>query len=359
MIRTIGDPVVRFREDPVRILRAAKFAGRLGFDVEEKTLAAMAETSEDLVRAAPPRVLEEILRLLRSGHASDSFRLLDEVRAIEHLVPVVGRFLADADDERVDAFWALLRALDAPSKTSQQGPNRRPTASCQASSMRRSPQSARTPKRSASSIAEDPQSLATDCLPRRDSGCLKRACGVQHRFAQAEDKRRFRAESILRPYFEESLMLFTLRTVAGDGDPEGRPAAGARRSRGRERGCRRRRRTGGQRRAAEEEASAAAVGGVTTTKTAKMAGTWRRSPARPQATMCRPLARDAAGDARRSTKAPRAKTSATSPSRAGRTTTTATPTTRATRPRRRRRRRARRRARRDHAEQRHARRRHV
>ena len=63
MIRTIGDPRVRFREDPVRILRAAKFAARLGFTVEPETFAAMAETSGDLVRSAPPRLLEEILRL--------------------------------------------------------------------------------------------------------------------------------------------------------------------------------------------------------------------------------------------------------------------------------------------------------
>ena len=55
-IRTIGDPRVRFREDPVRILRAAKFAGRLSFHVEPETLAAMAEVAPDLVRAAPPRV---------------------------------------------------------------------------------------------------------------------------------------------------------------------------------------------------------------------------------------------------------------------------------------------------------------
>ncbi|MCB1940167.1 MAG: polynucleotide adenylyltransferase PcnB, partial [Rhodocyclaceae bacterium] len=79
VIRTIGDPRVRFREDPVRILRAAKFAGRLGFTIEQETLAAMAETAQDLTRAAPPRVLEEILRLLRSGHALDSFQLLRDV----------------------------------------------------------------------------------------------------------------------------------------------------------------------------------------------------------------------------------------------------------------------------------------
>ena len=53
IIRTIGDPEVRFREDPVRILRAAKFAGRLGFRIDRTTLLAMAQVADDLTRAAP------------------------------------------------------------------------------------------------------------------------------------------------------------------------------------------------------------------------------------------------------------------------------------------------------------------
>jgi poly(A) polymerase len=223
VIRTIGDPVVRFREDPVRILRAAKFAGRLGFEVEEQTLAAMAETSEDLVRAAPPRVLEEILRLLRSGHALDSFQLLRDVDAIQYLVPVVGRFLENADDEHRASFWALLEALDQFVQAQPNGAEPPPNGVLLAVLMYHAVAAERQnqPTRSASSVAEDLLgSLAVDLrLPRRDSGCLKRICGVQHRFEQAENKRRFRIDAFVRsPYFEEALLLFELRTRAQDGD---------------------------------------------------------------------------------------------------------------------------------------------
>jgi poly(A) polymerase len=219
VIRTIGDPVVRFREDPVRILRAAKFAGRLGFTVEKHTLAAMGETAEDLVRAAPPRVLEEILRLLRSGHAKSSFELLRDVGAIEHLIPVVGKFLKKATDEQHDTFWSLIEALDRRVQSQPDGSEPPPNGVLLAVMMYGAVEAQRElePTRSASSIAERLLgSLAIDLrLPRRDSGCLKRICGVQHRFDQAEDKRRFGIEAFLHsPYFEEALQLYALRTAA-------------------------------------------------------------------------------------------------------------------------------------------------
>ena len=223
MIRTIGEPVVRFREDPVRILRAVKFAGRLGFEIERETFAAMAETAEDLVRAAPPRILEEILRLLRSGHARRSFELLDEIGALPHLVPIVGRFLEDADDDQLDSFWALLGALDTfvASGPADGAPPANGVLLGALLYDAVAAERARKPGRSASSVAEGLLgSLAVDLrLPKRDVGCLKRACGVQHRFDQDEDKRRFRVASFLHsPYFDEALLLFELRTRAAGGD---------------------------------------------------------------------------------------------------------------------------------------------
>ncbi|MCR9244043.1 MAG: CCA tRNA nucleotidyltransferase [bacterium] len=221
VIRTIGDPVVRFREDPVRILRAAKFAGRLGFSVDPETFAAMAETAGDLVRAAPPRVLEEILRLLRGGHALASFQLLRDIGALKSLVPVVAEFLGNADRDERDAFWGLLDALD---QRVQDG--HVPSNAVLLGVLHVGPVLARAaaePDRSPSSIAEEllgPLSQALK-LPRRDAGCLKRICGVQHRFEAAAGKKRFRVGGFVRgPYFAEAIELFGLRAAAGDVDPE-------------------------------------------------------------------------------------------------------------------------------------------
>ena len=60
LIRVIGDPDIRLREDPVRILRAAKFAGRLDFEICDELREAAVRHRDDLRKAAPPRVLEAL-----------------------------------------------------------------------------------------------------------------------------------------------------------------------------------------------------------------------------------------------------------------------------------------------------------
>jgi len=221
VIRTIGDPVVRFREDPVRILRAAKFAGRLGFSIEPETFAAMAETAGDLVRAAPPRVLEEILRLLRGGHALDSFQLLRDVGALKSLVPVLADFLGTADRDQRDSFWHLLEALDRRVLGGSVPQNAILLGVLMVGPVLAAAKAA--PERSPSSIAEEllgplGQELK---LPRRDAGCMKRMCGVQHRFVQGENAKRFRTAGFVHgPYFAEALELFELRVNAEAADEQ-------------------------------------------------------------------------------------------------------------------------------------------
>jgi poly(A) polymerase len=78
LIRTIGDPDIRFQEDPVRMLRAIKFAARLGFGFEPATWRALLRWRSEISKCAPPRLLEEVHRLLRGGAARRSFELLVE-----------------------------------------------------------------------------------------------------------------------------------------------------------------------------------------------------------------------------------------------------------------------------------------
>lgn len=82
LVRTIGDPDIRFQEDPVRMLRAIKFAARLRFDFEEATWRALLRWRSEISKCAPPRVLEEVYRLLRGGAARRSFELMVEANVL-------------------------------------------------------------------------------------------------------------------------------------------------------------------------------------------------------------------------------------------------------------------------------------
>jgi poly(A) polymerase len=114
-IQTIGDPMVRFREDPIRILRAIKFAARLDLGIAPDVFDAMVATREDLAKAARPRLFEELLRLLRSGGAHRSMWLLWETGAMSVVLPELAAFLDDDEATRGGAqrFFAKMDSIDA------------------------------------------------------------------------------------------------------------------------------------------------------------------------------------------------------------------------------------------------------
>ncbi len=111
-IRTIGDPEIRMREDPVRILRAVRFACKLDFDIESATYAAMEGVVEDLPRCAPARLLEETFRLIRGGVAAPSLKLLSALDALKILLPPIDAFLKEYGPEGEKTFYAHAAALD-------------------------------------------------------------------------------------------------------------------------------------------------------------------------------------------------------------------------------------------------------
>lgn len=87
MIRTIGLPDVRFQEDPVRMLRAIKFAARLDAGIAPEVYEAMVFFREELSRAAKPRLFEELLKLLRCGASQRAFYLLWDSGLLSVILP--------------------------------------------------------------------------------------------------------------------------------------------------------------------------------------------------------------------------------------------------------------------------------
>ena len=108
-VRVIGDPDVRFREDPVRMMRAIEFASRLGFEIEPATYDAILRHRNEILKASAPRVSEEILELLRRGWSRGAIRLMVDTSLLDPLLPEVHKAIAG---ERAPYFWKMLEVLD-------------------------------------------------------------------------------------------------------------------------------------------------------------------------------------------------------------------------------------------------------
>jgi poly(A) polymerase len=113
VVRTIGDPETRFREDPIRILRAIKFAARLDLGIDPDVYDAMVATRAILARAARPRLFEEILRLLRGGGSHRSIWIAWETGVLAVLLPELAAYLDDDQgDGSASRVWRLLGEID-------------------------------------------------------------------------------------------------------------------------------------------------------------------------------------------------------------------------------------------------------
>ncbi len=111
-LRSIGDPNVRFREDPVRMLRAVRLSSRLGFSIHADSVDAIRRHSAELAAASRPRLFEELLRLFTFCRSEEAFRRLYEYGLMDTLVPEVARHVRASGGKR-SPLWRYLAALDA------------------------------------------------------------------------------------------------------------------------------------------------------------------------------------------------------------------------------------------------------
>ncbi|HTM30688.1 MAG TPA: polynucleotide adenylyltransferase PcnB [Vicinamibacterales bacterium] len=107
VIRSIGDPLQRFEEDPVRMLRAIVFAARLDFTLDAPIVEAIRARRDLMATAAPARLIEEYYKILRSGSAERTFRMLAEHGLLEPVTPELQRRATH------EPLWDSLRALDS------------------------------------------------------------------------------------------------------------------------------------------------------------------------------------------------------------------------------------------------------
>lgn len=95
LIRLIGDPETRYREDPVRMLRAIRFAAKLDFDIEEDTAAPIEEMAYLLKEIPAARLYEESLKLLQSGYGLETYHLMREYNLFQQMFPAISAYFTE------------------------------------------------------------------------------------------------------------------------------------------------------------------------------------------------------------------------------------------------------------------------
>jgi poly(A) polymerase len=227
-IETIGNPNIRLREDPVRILRAIKFASRLHFKIAHDTYEAMVRHSGDLAMSAVPRLLEETLRLLRSGHSYTAFQILARCGALSVVLPEIAQFL-EVESGRgpqgrfyIDLFWRDLQALDESVAAGD------PVTPAFLHSVlfyrlfereldparRLSPFPIREPLDAAEAVL-DPYGRRMR-IAKFDIGRAKQICASQPRFALHANRKFRPGHFVEQDYFPEALAMLRIHCVALD-----------------------------------------------------------------------------------------------------------------------------------------------
>ncbi len=123
LIRIIGDPVVRFTEDPVRMVRAVRFAAMLGFEIEENTYRAMLELKDRLALASPSRMYEEVLKLFLLGEGEKTYQLLRKTGIFGVIFPRLNEWV-DTESDGFPHIWIgkALEWVDACVQAGKQVP---------------------------------------------------------------------------------------------------------------------------------------------------------------------------------------------------------------------------------------------
>lgn len=218
-IRIIGDASERYREDPVRMLRAARFAAKLDFEIEESTAAPIHQLAPLIGKVAPARMFDEVLKLLQTGHGVATLRQLVRFDMFKYLLPGADRML----NSEIYAVEALVNnALRNTDRRLSQGKNVNPAFLFAAmlwyplvermeKLAKRSelPPLQRLHEAANQVLAEQIKATA---IPRRFSTMIREIWELQHRLPRKD-----RADQIMEnPRFRAGYDLLLLREESGE-----------------------------------------------------------------------------------------------------------------------------------------------
>jgi poly(A) polymerase len=196
LIRCIGEPEVRFLEDPVRMLRAVVLASRLEFAIDEPILDSIAVHKHEIARSAAPRLLEEYFKILRSGHAAEAFRRLHSTGLLREITPEL--------DVAPEGVWQAISALVRYRARFEGPPDTLTNAILAGTLLQPLGLVGRRQKFSADPM-ERRIELGLLPIPRRDVERLRQILSLQHRLLDLQAPHRAQRALLHRSTFPEAL----------------------------------------------------------------------------------------------------------------------------------------------------------
>jgi poly(A) polymerase len=222
MLRMIGDPAQRFREDPVRMLRAARFASKLDFHIDPATRAPIADLAVMLERIPTSRLFDEMMKLLLSGHAERGVKQLRAEGLHHGILPMLDAILDHP--ERRDFLHAALHDTDLRIRDGHSASPAFMLACLLWFDMREELKKNRaaglhdqTALHEAMDTALERQRKAL-AFPRRFDGMIKEIWSLQGRFEQRTGARPFRLLS--HPRLSAGYDFLLIRADGGDAERE-------------------------------------------------------------------------------------------------------------------------------------------
>ena len=224
ILRLIGDPETRYREDPVRMLRAARFAGKLAFTLHPDSEAPVYRLSYMLDSVPPARLFDETMKLMLAGRGMPSFELLFRLDLLEHLMPDVDAALR----ERPQSPGARLLRLGIEGTDERINSDRSVTPSFLFAVLLW-PAILREAGVDDGPLPTDPQVALAACdtvlarqvrrlaIPRRFSLPMRELIAMQSRFERRAGRRALRL--LEHPRFRAAYDFLCLRAASGEVDP--------------------------------------------------------------------------------------------------------------------------------------------
>lgn len=110
ILRCIGKSSLRFKQDPVRMIRLLKFKARFNFDIEPKTMKALVDCKDEITKSSSSRILEELCRMLESGYSKNFFKLLFEFGLLHQLLPKLAKYI---EENPTNSIFDYLEQTDS------------------------------------------------------------------------------------------------------------------------------------------------------------------------------------------------------------------------------------------------------